>query len=52
MRQDSNLTSLVVEKDRDMCDCLQKIFLKKGYDLTTATNVKEDLERLGEKLNT
>lgn len=52
MRQDSNLSSLVVEKDRDMCDYLQKIRFKKGYNVTTATNVKEDLERLDEKLNT
>ena len=39
---------LVVEDDQDMRDFIQEILLEKGYDVTTAANGKEALERLDE----
>jgi DNA-binding NtrC family response regulator len=46
--QNKKTPILVVEDDADMRDFIQEILVEQGYDVTTAANGKEALERLDE----
>ncbi len=41
---------LIVEDERDMCDCLQAFFSTRGFSVTTAFSGEEALEQLKEEV--